>query len=99
MVYSCNNCKQEVETDGKPGRTDTCPSCDADLHCCLNCVFYDPNIYNECRESQAERVLDKDRSNFCDYFVFKTSDTEEIEVVPKKKSKKKENPLDSLFKK
>ena len=23
---------------------------------------------NECRENQAERVLDKERSNFCDYF-------------------------------
>jgi hypothetical protein len=27
-------------------------------------------LYNQCRESQAERVLDKDRSNFCDYFSF-----------------------------
>jgi hypothetical protein len=27
-------------------------------------------LYNQCRESQAERVLDKERSNFCDFFSF-----------------------------
>jgi hypothetical protein len=31
--------------------------------------------YNECRESQAERVIEKDRSNFCDYFVFRDAET------------------------
>ena len=50
------------------GRTETCDGCDADLHVCRNCDFYDPAAYNECRESRAERVLEKDRSNFCDWF-------------------------------
>lgn len=26
-----------------------------------------------CHEPQAERVLDKERANFCDYFVFASS--------------------------
>jgi hypothetical protein len=43
----------------------------SDLHCCLNCSFYDIGTYNDCREPQAERVLDKSRSNFCDFFKFK----------------------------
>jgi len=32
------------------------------------CSFYDRTVYNECRESQAERVVEKEKSNFCDYF-------------------------------
>jgi hypothetical protein len=32
------------------------------------CVFYDPKSYNECRESSADRVQDKEKANFCDYF-------------------------------
>jgi len=52
------------------GRQAQCPFCGTDLHCCMNCSFYDPGVYNDCRESQAERVLDKVRSNFCDFFSF-----------------------------
>lgn len=52
------------------GRHDTCPACNAELRSCRHCRFYDPTVYNACREPQAERVLDKERGNFCDYFVF-----------------------------
>ena len=37
----------------------------------LNCTFYDKNRANECFEPQVERVKEKDRSNYCDYFRFK----------------------------
>jgi hypothetical protein len=52
----------------RPGRRDACPRCDADLHACVQCTFYAPGQYNDCREPQAERVLDPERSNYCDYF-------------------------------
>jgi hypothetical protein len=32
------------------------------------CKFYDVRVYNECKESNADRVVDKEKSNFCDYF-------------------------------
>lgn len=35
----------------------------------MNCAFYDAGAYNACREPQAERVLDKERANRCDYFA------------------------------
>ena len=66
----CFSCGEQLDSVDKPGRADTCAVCDADVHCCKNCEFYEPGSYNECRESQAERVLEKDRSNFCDYFAF-----------------------------
>jgi len=27
-------------------------------------------VHNQCRETQAEWVADKEKANFCDYFVF-----------------------------
>lgn len=50
------------------GFRDVCDRCHADLHVCLNCSHSDPSAYNECREPNAERVLDRDRANRCDYF-------------------------------
>ena len=91
----CFSCKRELEVGEKTGRTETCPFCNADLHCCLNCRFYDPAAYNQCREPQAERVVEKDRSNFCDYFSFRDASATEAK---KGRVQEKKNPLDGLFK-
>jgi hypothetical protein len=69
----CQKCKKEISQDIFIGRQSQCPVCSADLHCCLNCTFYDTVAYNNCLETQAERVLEKSRSNFCDFFNFKLS--------------------------
>ena len=101
MVYSismkvCCSCKKKVMDAEKPGRSEACPQCGADLRCCRNCRFYDLQAYNQCRETQAERVLEKDRGNFCDYFFFKDS----LEAAaPDSLKQEKRNPLDTLFKK
>lgn len=50
-------------------RTEECPYCSWSMHCCKMCKFYDPKIYNECHESMADRVVDKEKANFCDYFT------------------------------
>ncbi len=92
----CFSCKKELDAGEKAGRTETCPFCNADLHCCLNCRFYDPAAYNQCREPQAERVVEKDRSNFCDYFSFRDAAAAEAKKGP---VQAKKNPLDNLFKK
>lgn len=65
----CFSCGAELEVPhGVVGRNHTCDKCTADVRCCYNCAFYDKNAYNECHESQAERVVDKNRANFCDFF-------------------------------
>lgn len=53
---------------GTVGRREECSKCKSDVHCCMNCEFYDVSAYNSCRESSADVVKEKDRSNFCDYF-------------------------------
>ena len=73
-MHHCFKCQSELQLskDGRVGRSDECPKCRIDLHVCLNCSYFDQTAYNQCREPQAERVLDKDRRNFCDYFSFKS---------------------------
>jgi hypothetical protein len=68
MVHRCYRCDHDPGVIERVGRRDACLSCGADLHCCRNCELYDPSFHNQCRETQAERQVDKERSNFCDYF-------------------------------
>jgi len=66
----CHACDAQVEIAAgeRVGFRDACVRCARDLHVCLNCAHHDPAAYNECRESSAERVADRDRSNRCEYF-------------------------------
>ena len=65
----CWKCAREIEVKERIGFRDYCPGCDRALHACLNCEFYDTTYNNQCRETQAERVVDKERPNFCDFFA------------------------------
>ena len=45
-----------------------CVECRADLHVCLMCRHYAPRYIGQCTHDRAERVIDKEKSNFCTYF-------------------------------
>lgn len=64
---TCHHCGRALSAL-EYGRQDICPGCRRDTRVCRNCLHFDPSLNNQCRENQAERVVDKDRSNFCDYF-------------------------------
>lgn len=64
----CQVCNREVLTTGPIGRKDACEGCGADLHACRQCAFHDPQASNQCREPEADKIADKDRGNFCDFF-------------------------------
>lgn len=66
----CRACRKELPPGRGTGRREECPFCSADLHCCLNCKFYDPAAPKQCREPMAELVREKAKGNFCDYFLF-----------------------------
>jgi hypothetical protein len=70
MFFNCWKCRQKIEypSGSRVGTRDTCPKCDADLHACRNCQFYDPAKHNQCAEAQAEWVRDKEAANYCGYF-------------------------------
>lgn len=95
IMKVCHKCRKEVSVNKIVGRKDVCPYCRSDLRCCLNCRHHDPNVYNQCHEPQADRVIDKDRSNFCDYFSFVDVPIEKKTNEPIETTRKK---LDALFK-
>lgn len=64
----CFHCGTELTFSERVGLRDECPKCREDVHVCKNCKFYDRTAYNECREPSAEVVLEKERSNHCEYF-------------------------------
>lgn len=65
----CWKCQSEIVTRERIGFRDYCPTCERALHACRNCEFYDSSYGNQCREPMAERVVDKERPNFCGYFA------------------------------
>jgi len=69
----CFSCHTENIFVDRVGFRDTCVHCFSDLHVCKTCQFYDPKVYNECQEPSADRVKDKEKNNFCDFYQAKTS--------------------------
>jgi hypothetical protein len=89
LSLSCWKCGKPLSDSYKimVGRRDTCSNCLADIRCCKMCQFYDQKAYNECRESSADRVQDKEKANFCDYFKIGSSsnnpDKERLDALAK----------------
>ncbi len=67
-LIPCHFCHKTWDGILPLGRRDSCSHCGRDAKICLNCKFYNANVYHECEESNADFVPDKDRGNFCDYF-------------------------------
>lgn len=89
----CWKCKNEIKGIEKVGRSGTCPYCQAYLHCCFNCRFYDKFAYHECKEPQAEWVKEKDSANFCDYFSSVKEKPKNHKTLSKEEARKKLNEL------
>jgi hypothetical protein len=95
-MKACHKCKAAITVDHKSiGRKDACSFCRSDLRCCLNCRHHHLPTHTQCQEPQAEPVLDKERSNFCDFFMFR-----EVSVGSQKNGDLKtiRKKLDDLFK-
>lgn len=99
VALNCHNCGAQIRLlpGQKIHRQETCVQCNADLHCCRNCRFFDPSKSNQCSEPQAEYVADKERANFCDYFEPRTT----VDLVNRSASGAEDarKKFDSLFKK
>ena len=86
-------------------RLSECPSCNAYLHVCRMCEFYDASVSRSCREPVAEEVTEKERANFCGYFrakpdAFNPGDEtatqaarDELQALFGKQSEAETNPL------
>lgn len=92
MIAYCHACGGELDLFVKVSRTDRCDHCAADLHCCKNCVFYEPGAANDCREPMTPHVGDREKANFC--ASFQMSNKKPDRAADKASVKAK---LDALF--
>ena len=72
-MIKCWSCSSDLGVLRKPGREEICPSCNAWVHCCKNCAFWDDSA-RTCEEPAAEWVHDRERANFCDFFALAVPD-------------------------
>ncbi len=65
----CYRCGASLAELSLPiSRHDECPSCTVYLHVCKMCEFYDSTVPKQCREDDAEEVIEKEKLNFCEWF-------------------------------
>jgi hypothetical protein len=67
LEYRCFHCGQINSYIIPLGRKEECSRCHSDAHVCKNCEHFDAKVYNECRETQADFIAEKERANFCDF--------------------------------
>ena len=67
VAGKCWHCGSELSVH-EYGRETICLKCGKPTRVCRNCRWYDPAFTSQCREPQAEKVQDKTRANYCDFF-------------------------------
>lgn len=67
-MIRCWACGKVTGVIGRPARSALCPHCKADLRTCRGCQFWAPDTGTQCRETRAEPPVEKEKSNFCEYF-------------------------------
>lgn len=92
---NCWRCGNTIDSKERIGFHAHCERCDRPLHVCRNCSFYDSAYNNQCRETMAERVVDKERENFCDYFAPAGQSTGAPGQSPERAARER---LEALFK-
>jgi len=66
---ACWHCGESLKDVPRPIRPSMrCPSCRADLHACRMCRHHDTRYIGDCAHEQADKVLDKEKANYCTYF-------------------------------
>jgi len=68
-VLACFRCGASLAQLSLPlSRRDLCPACGISLHVCRMCLYFDATVPKQCREDDAEEVVDKEKVNFCEWF-------------------------------
>jgi len=66
---------------------------------CKNCRFFLPGARGDCRETSAEKQMDKERGNFCDWFSLdaKFRSASEGQTKEREKAASSRAAFDNLF--
>ncbi|MEI6242152.1 MAG: hypothetical protein WCP39_01965 [Chlamydiota bacterium] len=100
---NCWKCKATLDLlEKKISFRAECPHCGVELHVCKNCCFYCVGKPNDCFIPDIEKVVDKERRNFCEEFSpLKESASSDSTSKPSRSSLgeiPKKKTFDSLFK-
>jgi hypothetical protein len=76
-----------------------CPKCQADLHTCKNCVFFDPASRFECSRPIQLRVSRKDIRNTCESFEIRSTVEKQTTSSTPRPSLDPREAFERLFKK
>ncbi|MES9906052.1 MAG: hypothetical protein ABW168_25670 [Sedimenticola sp.] len=79
ILGKCWNCGRNLESNDF-GRETLCRVCHKPTRVCRNCLWYAPAFANQCKEPVTERVVEKERANFCAFFEA-TTDAAAAELV------------------
>jgi len=92
----CWKCGASLEGMLLPlSRQDKCRACNADLHVCRLCRFYNSRVSDHCDEPLAAGLVsDVNHANFCDYFKPRPEAWQAADTQAAASSK---NALDALF--
>ncbi len=52
---------------------EVCEVCAVDLHSCSGCKFFQLGLSNNCKVPGTEKIVDREKNNFCDDFSFSDS--------------------------
>lgn len=66
-TLKCNACgakaSPNIDADS------SCPKCNADLHTCRQCSYFDPSARLECSKPIVARIMNKNARNTCELFL------------------------------
>jgi len=65
----CSNCGAVLAPGFDPNGT--CPKCNAELHSCKQCRYFDSGAKFECMQAVPERITPKDGKNACKFYEFR----------------------------
>jgi len=97
----CYYCGVAVPSDRTIGFNETCPVCGKDMHVCASCDFFKLGAHWDCRETIDASVEDKEKRNYCDFFVVAPQYFQQTagSQTARMKAQSARSAFDSLFKK
>jgi len=66
VAARCYNCATTLPAD--VDFRGNCPKCNAPLHCCKQCAYFDPSKRFQCVKPIPVRIAVKDQANDCEFF-------------------------------
>lgn len=70
LVFRCHHCGRQAPAPETVAFDEVCAGCGQALHCCMNCVKFDPGVPRECREPLVlTAYFSKRTANDCAHFA------------------------------